>query len=91
MTGESPRDCACRECHEETGLEVFPVRLLLETTFAYPHGTVELHFWLCRPVDVEAVQAEQRGFRWRPAAELMALRFPEANAPVIAMLAVEAD
>ena len=65
--------------------------MLLETTFDYPHGTVELHFWLCRPVVVETVQTGQRGFRWRPAAELSDLRFPEANAPVISMLAIEAN
>lgn len=86
LPGETPRDCALRECREETGLDVAPVRLLLATTFAYPHGTVELHFWLCRPVDVAAVRSEQRGFGWLPTAELAALPFPEANAPVVSML-----
>lgn len=83
---ESPEDCALRECREETSLDVIPVKLLLNRQFTYPHGTVALHFWLCKPADAEKVAEEHHGFRWIPAAELAALQFPEANAPVIEML-----
>ena len=48
---ESPRDCAVRECKEETGIDVVPVRALLKCQHTYDHGAVDLHFWLCEPVD----------------------------------------
>ena len=83
---ESPEDCALRECREETGLDVIPVKLLLNRPFTYPHGTVALHFWLCKPADAKNVAEEHHDFRWIPVAELAALQFPEANSPVIEML-----
>ncbi|MFQ5734162.1 MAG: NUDIX domain-containing protein, partial [Planctomycetaceae bacterium] len=54
--GESPCDCAVRECREETGLHVTPLEELDRPTHAYPHGTVELHFWLCVPEDPAVVR-----------------------------------
>jgi 8-oxo-dGTP diphosphatase len=84
---DEPTDaCAVRECHEETGLAVAPVRLLQQVTHTYPHGTVELSFWLCRPVSADIDAAEHHGFRWVSSEQLAALRFPEANAGVIALL-----
>ncbi len=85
--GEPPATCACRECQEETGLDVFAVDLLMHRPFTYPHGTFELFFWLCRPVGkVEAIPEDCRGYRWVPAAELAALHFPDANLPLIEIL-----
>lgn len=85
--GESPAQCAVRECREETGLAVEPQRLLLNRQFVYAHAAVDLHFWLCRPVDASAVGGDPpRGYRWVPAAELASLDFPEANEPVVALL-----
>jgi len=84
--GESSGVCACRECLEETGLEVYAVDLLMKRTFTYPHGTVSLNFWRCRPRAKATVAESHRGYRWVPAAELASLKFPEANAPVIAEL-----
>lgn len=83
---ESPAECACRECLEETGLAVVVERLLLRREFDYPYGTVDLHFWLCRPAQPKTVADAHRGFRWIAGHELPSLRFPEANAPVIDML-----
>jgi len=82
---ESPRECAVRECREETGLPVVAVELLHQTTHEYPHGTVELHFWRCRAEEAD-VHSVHSGYRWVPAAELPSLAFPAANAPVIAAL-----
>ena len=84
--GESPAETACRECLEETGLEVMSHERLLSRTFDYPHSVVDLHFWLCRPAKSESVDVRHRGFQWVTAAELASLRFPEANRPVIEML-----
>ena len=87
LRGEAPWKCAQRECQEETALDVVPVELLLSTQFTYAHGSVDLHFWLCRPADPDAVRETHYGFRWVPPAELAALRFPEANHPLIERLA----
>lgn len=81
--GETPEACAVRECFEEAGLAVEPVRRLERRTWDYPHGRVELSFVLCRP----AGDAEPKGtFRWVPRADLTGLRFPEANAAVLELL-----
>jgi mutator protein MutT len=81
--GEPPNLCAARECLEETGLSVTPVRLLERVEWDYAHGGVELHFWLCRP---SPGGAPHPPFRWTPRAELAALRFPDANAKLISTL-----
>ncbi len=92
--GESARDCAVRECREETNLRVEPVRLLLTCQHDYPHARVELHFWLCRPVgsDVPRDGSVSRfppvasPFRWVRLAELTSLPFPPANRAVLTLL-----
>ena len=96
--GEPPQACAVRECLEETGLDVLPVRLLLNRKFDYPHGAVDLHFWLCRPARPNALDdlpagghGTSGGYRWVASAELAALKFPEANRPVIDILTQRAE
>jgi mutator protein MutT len=89
--GESPADCAVRECREETGLEVQVERLLLRRPFTYPHGTVDLHFWLCRPLRSVDPAGDQHAFRWVPAADLRRFKFPEANEPLLRLLTGEGN
>lgn len=84
---EDPRDCAIRECREETGLNVAAVELLLNHEFDYEHARVDLHFWLCRPCDSQSIGDEHLGFRWVPRSDLASLEFPEANEPLIERLA----
>lgn len=84
--GEAPEACAVRECLEETGLSVRIERLLMRREHAYPHGTVDLHFFLCYPSPAVSLTGEQRGFRWVPAKNLASLPFPEANADVVRLL-----
>lgn len=85
-TGEAPRACAERECLEETGLAVIAEECLETRVHRYPHGVVEMHFWMCSPVK-ETAGAELLGnFRWADAVELPTLPFPEANATVVAAL-----
>ena len=83
---ESPGDCAIRECLEETGLAVEPVEQLDRLEYEYPHATVDLHFWLCRPVEGLANESPQNGFRWRPVGLLGDLNFPSANTTEIEKL-----
>lgn len=83
---ETADACAVRECLEETYLAVTVERLLFRREYAYPHATVDLHFFLCHPAVVESVHDEHNGFRWIPADQLKALKLPEANAPVVDLL-----
>lgn len=85
--GESPADCAIRECREETGLaveisEVWPV-----IDHDYPKARVRLHNFLCRlaPAEVNETPtvAPLAAFRWLTADELQAVTFPPANAPLL--------
>jgi 8-oxo-dGTP diphosphatase len=88
--GESPRAAAARECFEETGLKVSVGRLRRITTYRYPHGLVELHFFDCTTLDDSTEPAIELGCRWVETAVLPALRFPEANEPLIGELVQEA-
>lgn len=88
--GETAEACAIRECEEETSLKVSATELLLHRQYEYAHGAVDLHFFLCHPVASDCILEEYRGFRWVPREELSALKFPQANAPLIRMLAMRA-
>ena len=87
LEGESPEDCAVRECHEESGLRVTVDHLLLRRQHSYQHATLELHFVLCQPSEAASVSDEHHGFRWVPRERLASLKFPEANEPLIEILA----
>lgn len=89
--GESPVDCAVRECREETGISVVAVRLLERKCHEYAHANVDLHFWLCRvagPPDelTDTKQKPANGFLWKSVDELRQLSFPDANTSVVEML-----
>jgi mutator protein MutT len=81
--GETPAAAAIRECFEETGIRVEIIEPLLEREFDYPHGRVDLRFFLCRPAAGCDVTQLRGSFCWIPSRELSSLRFPEANAPVV--------
>jgi mutator protein MutT len=91
LPDESPEACTVRECREETHLAVTVDRLLLRQEHTYPHGTVDLHFFLCHPVEASLIRDEHHGFVWIPAGELPRLRLPDANAAVVRMLEVESQ
>lgn len=82
--GESPEECAVRECAEEAGLAVEVVDVLYQCDFDYPHAAVALNFHLCRPRG--SVAERHRQFEWVSATKLRELKFPEANQPVIKLL-----
>ncbi len=87
LPGEESSACAVRECREETGLAVLPVRRLYDCLHEYPHGTLELNFWLCRLDSSNRTPPIVPGWEWMPAQTLRSLCFPAANAPVVEMLA----
>ena len=92
--GETARDCAVRECLEETGVPVVAERLLEHTDHEYQHGRVDLEFWLCSVVANEASETGNSvwpsgSFRWCAWSELATFDFPEANRRVIERLAAD--
>ena len=91
LEGESSADCAIRECFEESGLAVVPEKLLEQREFDYPHGHVDLNFFLCHPQDADAVRDRHQEFRWVNARELKTLNFPEANLGVVRQLVDESS
>jgi 8-oxo-dGTP diphosphatase len=82
LSGEEGSACAVRECREETGLAVIAVRQLVACRHTYPHGALDLEFWLCRPAADQDVDPVAGGFRWVLAESLKSLDFPEANRAV---------
>jgi mutator protein MutT len=81
--GESPEQCAVRECLEETGIEVYVVTLRQVVVHDYPHGKVRIHFFACTPLE-KGVPLDP--FRWVERTELAKLSFPPANEAVVASL-----
>lgn len=86
---ERPEACVVRECFEETGLRVRPRRLRHRVAHEYPHGKLEISFFDCE-IDGREVVEPLAPFRWVDLSEVAALRFPEANASLIAELIAEA-
>ena len=86
---ESFRECAERECLEETGLPVEGRELIFETEWEYEHDAVLLQFWKCSPVDPSAVSSTHREFVWVSREELLSLPFPAANASLMQLLSDE--
>ena len=88
--GETSQQAAIRECYEETGLHVLAVRLLCQARQEYPHGVVQLDFWLCKLADElpsKLKPAVTAPFRWIDRTALAKLEFPAGNAKVLALLA----
>ncbi len=84
--GETPSDCARRECREETGMAVRVIRLRRVVRHVYPHGFVELHFFDCEPEPLGAEPEAKSGFQWVAVADLPQYTFPGANEAVVAEL-----
>jgi 8-oxo-dGTP diphosphatase len=84
--GETPVDCAVRECQEETGLLVRVLGVRREILHDYPHGRLWLTFLDCVSGDATPPRPP---FRWVTREQLVELRFPPANADVLAALLAE--
>ena len=89
--GESPGAATARECLEETGLTVVVGSLRRITTYRYPHGLVELHFYDCTTAEPAAEPAADSGFVWVRAGELAWRQFPEANEQIVEELVRASD
>jgi mutator protein MutT len=83
--GESLAACVSRELREELAVDVDVDDEILTTTHDYPDRRVELHFLRCRLKGQPAPQQGQ-AMRWVARGQLAALRFPPADAELIAIL-----
>lgn len=83
--GEAPSDAAARECLEEAGIGVRIGPLLDRGVAETASGPIDVFFFAAEPLD----EREQPlvPFAWVPSCELAHLRFPPANARVLALLA----
>jgi 8-oxo-dGTP diphosphatase len=83
--GEAPALAAARECLEEAGIAVRVGPLLDRAEAAARSGPLEVLFFAATPLDDRA--APTPPFAWVAVADLAGLRFPPANAAVLARLA----
>lgn len=83
-TSESPETAAIRECLEETGLVVHVTGTYPDAIHDYEHARVRLHFMACAVVS-QTRELPGR-FRWVPAEELHAYRFPPANRELLELV-----
>jgi mutator protein MutT len=83
--GESEGDALRRELREELDVRVEPGEKLLATAHEYDDRTIELHFYRCALAGVPRPMVGQ-SIRWVPRTELAALRFPPADADLVALL-----
>src|SRR5712692_9225706 len=77
--------CLVRELREELDVEAAVGDELFTTTHAYPERRVELHFFRCDLVGPPRPQQGQE-MRWVRREELRTLKFPPADAELIAIL-----
>ena len=83
--GETPEQAAARECLEEAGLAVRIDALLDRACGSAAAGPLEILFFAATPLDDRAEPLAP--FAWVPLGDLPTLRFPPANAAVLALLA----
>lgn len=81
--GESLEDCAIRECEEELGIVVKPLRLLEETKHDYPEASVHLYFMLCQHSSGTPQAIDCADFIWATPQEFHNYEFPAADEKVI--------
>ncbi|MDO8461636.1 MAG: 8-oxo-dGTP diphosphatase MutT [Deltaproteobacteria bacterium] len=81
--GETVEECAVRECQEEIGVVVEPIRYLKAVRYEYPEVKVFLHFVLCRLVSGEPQPIECAEPTWIRPEDFSKYEFPAADRSVI--------
>jgi 8-oxo-dGTP diphosphatase len=84
---ETHAEALRRELHEELDIVVDVGELVQSVTHSYLEKTVELHFYRCSYRGEPKPMLGQQ-MRWVAREELAALRFPEADAQLIALLSL---
>ncbi len=85
--GEDDRTALARELGEELGVELLAARSLVAFSHDYGDRYLTFHCYRCRVFAPERARAlASSDMRWVDPAELLALAFPPANAPLLARL-----
>ncbi len=84
--GETLEECIVRECQEEIGVDVQPIRKIDEKIHSYPEVTVHLYFLLCKIVSGTPQPIECADCRWVLPQELSSFEFPAGDLEVIQKL-----
>ena len=86
---ESQEETIKREIKEELSMEIQPIKHLLSHTHHYPDFSIELHTWLCTPLNDELELNEHQAFVWLEAKDLKALDWAGADVAVVELLHAE--
>jgi mutator protein MutT len=81
--GESPQQCAVRECREEIGVEVKAGETIEEVRHDYPELRVHLYFIKCELISGEPRPLDCADLTWARPEEFSRFRFPEADRGII--------
>ena len=86
--GEEAAAALARELHEELGIEALNAYPWLARVYAYPHGTVRLHFFRVTAWRGEPHPREDQAIAWQARGAASVAPMLPANAPVLAALAL---
>ncbi|NLA75638.1 MAG: 8-oxo-dGTP diphosphatase MutT [Deltaproteobacteria bacterium] len=84
--GESLDECIKREIREELGVQVNPLKLLVNVTHEYETKIVELYAFLCALAHGIPVPLEGQRMQWVDPEELSLFRFPPPDQQIIEVL-----
>jgi len=87
--GESPHQALARELEEEVGIQIAASRPLLSLTHAYPEKTVRLLIREVRHWQGQPHGREGQPLQWASLDQAGLLQMPEADRPMLKMLAVD--
>lgn len=85
LPGENLEDALKRELKEELGVESTIGELIETVDWSYPEKSVRLLFFRCA-LEGEPRSLEGQEMRWVAAADLVAYKFPDADATLIGRL-----
>ncbi|MFM7006337.1 MAG: (deoxy)nucleoside triphosphate pyrophosphohydrolase [Flavobacteriales bacterium] len=83
---ESQEETIKREIKEELSMEIQPIKHLLSHTHHYPDFSIELHTWLCTPLNDELELKEHQALVWLETKDLKALDWAGADVAVVEIL-----
>jgi 8-oxo-dGTP diphosphatase len=89
--GEEASRALSRELHEELGIDVERAWPWITRVFAYPHGTVRLHFFRVTAWKNDPHPREDQAIAWQRVDAAMVAPMLPANAPVLASLALPVE
>ena len=82
--GETVYDALIRECDEELGWCINPIRFFQRIDYVYPHVSVELEFWICTyDGDTPPALRNHTEHRWVEKEDLHKLNWLEADIPLV--------